>query len=144
MKGDILLKYLKFIVLLFIFSSCSSPDFKILETSSQTGITIEGRYWIAFFSSTGPFEIRLTNSSNRDYKNCEIILDGKFRHTLNGLHTREIGMIKDSVFHKGAQVTIYFSDDDSNLIFFKGTKEGYIPEVIGIKCNECEGEWKLK
>jgi len=102
------------------------------------------RSWIAFFSSTGPFEIRLTNNSNSDYKNCEILLDGKFRHSLDGLHTSEIGMIKDSLFHKAEQVTIYFSDDDSNLIFFEGAEEGYIPEVIGIKCDECEGEWRLK
>ena len=143
------MKYIIFIILIFIFSSCSSHDFKILETNSQkttsqSGITVEGRSWVALFSSTGPFEIRLTNNSNRDYKNCEIILDGKYRHSLDGLHTREIGMIKDSVFHKGENVTIYFSDDDSNLIFFEGTEEGYIPEVIGIKCNECDGEWKMK
>ncbi len=139
-----MLKYINFIILVFIFSSCSNQNFKVLETTSQSGITVEMRSWIALFSSTGPFEIRLTNNSGRDYKNCEIIFDGKYRHSLDGLHTREIGMIKDSVFHKGAQVTIYFSDDDSNLIFFEGAKEGYIPEVISIKCDECEGEWKLK
>lgn len=138
------MKHLKFIILVFIFSSCASQDFKVLETTSQSGITVELRSWIPFLSSTGPFEIRLTNNSNSNYKNCEIIFDGKFIHKLDGLHTRETGMIKDSVFHKGSQVTIYFSDDDSNLIFFEGAEEGYIPEVIGIKCDECDGEWKIK
>lgn len=138
------MKYLIFIIFIFIFSSCGNTDFRVLETSSQTGITVEGRYWKALLSSTGSFEIRLTNNSNGDYKNCEVILDGKFSHPLNGLHTREIGMIKDSVFHKGAQVTIYFSDEDSNIMFFEKAELGYIPEVIGIKCNECKGEWKMK
>jgi hypothetical protein len=133
-----------FLQLIFLLSSCSSPNFKVLESSSQTGIVMEGRYWKGFFTSHGSFEIRLTNNSNQDYNNCVVILDSKYRHSLDGLHTREIGMIKDSVFHKGEQVTIYFSDYDSNLIFFEGAEEGYLPETIGLKCNECEGVWKLR
>jgi hypothetical protein len=145
MKRNCVLKKVQiFFILLFIFSSCSSPNFKVLETTSQTGITIEGRYWRGFFSSKGTFEIRLTNNSARDVKNCIVILDGKYKHSLNGLHTREKGMIRDSVFHKGEQVTIYFSDFDSNLIFFEGAEEGYLPDMIGLKCDECDGDWKLK
>ncbi len=138
------MKYINFVIFVFIFSSCGDSNFRVLETNSQTGITVEGMYWKGLLSSSGSFEIRLTNNSGRDYRNCEIILDGKFSHSLDGLHTRDVGMIKDSVFHNGAQVTIYFSDEDSNLIFFEGAEFGLIPERIGIKCNECEGEWKLR
>jgi hypothetical protein len=133
-----------FLQLIFLLSSCSSPNFKVLETASQTGITMEGRYWKGFFSSHGSFEIRLSNSSNQDYNNCVVILDGKYSHPLNGLHTREIGMIKDSVFHKGEKVTLYFSDYDSDLIFFEGAEEGYLPETVGLKCDECDIQWKLR
>jgi hypothetical protein len=138
-----LLKYTIYIFLIFIFSSCGNRDFRVLETSSQTGITVEAMYWKRLFSSSGAFELRLTNNSGQDYKNCEIILDEKFRHPLNGLHTREIGMIKDSVFRNGSQVTIYFSDEDSNILFFEGAESGFIPETIGVKCDECEGVWRM-
>src|SRR5512146_940536 len=124
MKGNCVYRKIPFFIILITISSCSSPTFKVLESDSGNRIIMEGRYWHSFFSSKGSFEIRITNNSNQDCKNCIIILDGKYKHELPGLHTREKGMIKDSVFHKGEQVTIYFSDQDSNIIFFDGAEEG--------------------
>lgn len=131
-------------VLTFLISSCSSPHFKVLETTSQSGITMEGRYWRGYFSPTGSFEIRIINNSSHDCKNCLIIFDGKYKHELEGLHTREEGLIKDSLFTKGEQLTIPFIEDVNNLIFFEGAPEGYIPENIELKCDDCEGVWKLR
>jgi hypothetical protein len=133
-----------YLIFIFFFSSCSSPHFKVLETNSQSGITMEGRYWRGYFSPTGSFEIRIINNSNRDYSNCTIILDGKYKHELEGLHTRERGLIKDSMFTKGEQLTIPFIEDLNNLIFFEGAPEDYIPENIELKCDDCDGVWKLR
>ena len=138
------MKHAKFLILLVLFASCSSPHFKVLETDSHSGITMEGRYWRGYFDPTGSFELRITNNSNRDCKNCVIILDRKYQHTLMGLHTREKGMIKDSLFSKGEQLTIPFIEDLNNLIFFTGAPEGYIPENIRFKCDDCDGIWKLR
>jgi len=129
---------------IFLFSSCSSPHFKVLETTSPSGITMEGRYWRGYFEPTGSFELRITNNSSRDCNNCIIILDGKYKHELEGLHTKERGLIKDSIFAKSEQLTIPFIEDLNNLIFFEGAPEGYIPENIELKCNGCDGVWKLR
>ena len=138
------MKHAKYFIFLVLFSSCSSPNFKVLETTSQSGITMEGRYWHGYFNPTGSFEIRITNNSGYDRRNCVIILDGKYQHELLGLHTREKGMIKDSLFTKGEQLTIPFIEDFSNLIFFKGAPDQYIPENIELKCDDCDGVWKLR
>jgi len=105
---------------------------------------MEGRYWHGFFSSKGSFEIRMTTNSNSDCKSCVIILDGKYKHELLGLHTRERGMIKDSLFHKGEQVTVPFIEDLNNLDFFTDAPDGYIPDIIEMKCDNCDCVWKLK
>jgi len=138
------LNFITVLLFLFLFASCSSPHFKVLESTSQSGITMEGRYWRGYFDPTGSFELRITNNSGRDCNNCIIVLDDKYKHELFGLHTREKGLIKDSVLAKGEQLTIPFIEDVNNLLFFEGTPEGYIPENIELKCDDCDGVWKLR
>lgn len=138
------LKKASIFIVLVLFSSCSNNTLHILETVSGSGITMEGRYWHGLFTSKGSFELRMTNSSGQDCKNCIIIFDSKYKHELLGLHTREKGMIKDSTFQKGIQLTIPFIEDLNNLDFFTGVPDGYIPETIELKCDNCDEVWKLK
>ncbi len=130
MKGNTFLKKTAFFIVLVLFSSCGNNTFHVLDTVSGSGITMEGRYWHGLFSSKGSFELRITNNSNQDCKNCVIIFDNKYKHELLGLHTREKGMIKDSTFHKGEQLTIPFIEDLNNLDFFDNVPDGYIPDSI--------------
>jgi hypothetical protein len=136
----------KFIVLILLscaFYSCGEPHFRVLTPDNQSGIYIEIRQWKGFFDPSGAFELRLTNEGN-DVKNCLIIFDDKYSAQLKGLHTKEAGMIKDSVFHKATQYTLQFSHDISNLLFFQVEEDGYQPKKITLKCDEFNVSWETE
>src|SRR5437867_750543 len=92
-----------------IFISCSSPGFKTLEPNVKNGVIMEARYWRGFFDPSGGFELRLTNNSNANLYHSSLGFDDKYKHTLQGLYSVEKGLLKDSVFRKGEQLTLQFS-----------------------------------
>jgi hypothetical protein len=139
------MRYIKYLLLIFLISSCSEPDFRVLEPNQKTDIVIEGRYWRGLLARKGGFELKLINNSKNNYKNCILILDGKYKHTVDGLYSVEKGLLKDSVFRSGEQFTLSFEGDISNMYFFiPDDVGGTIPKVIGLKCDSCNIEWQMK
>jgi hypothetical protein len=136
--------YLLFAICYLPFVSCSQPDFKKLESSKQSGITLETRYWQGFFEHGGDFELKFTNNSSKDYTKCIIILDGKYKHTLNGLYSVEKGLIKTDVFKVGEQYTLKFSTDYSNTVYFDIRDDKFVyPKTISIQSDSLFDEWKF-
>lgn len=131
--------------LLIILSSCREPDFKeAKEIDNNCRIILNVKYSKGIFSSFPGFELRLINTSADTLKNCSIIFDEKYKHTLNGLHTKGKGMIKSDNFLNGDTIVIPFHDDIDNLIFFN-VPEGYsIPNRITIECNNCRSNWTME
>lgn len=105
---------------------------------------MEGRYWRGFFDKRSDFELRLTNNSGSDIKNSILIFDDKYKHTLQGLHSLERGMIKDSLFRKREQLTFQFNSDISNLTFFNVPNESYFPSTVSLGYGDNLIEWKFK
>lgn len=139
----------KYLLVIIIFSSvllisCSSPTFIPLEPNAQSNILMEGRYWRGFFDKRSDFELRLTNNSGSDIKNSILIFDDKYKHTLQGLHSLERGMIKDSLFRKREQLTFQFNSDISNLTFFNVPNESYFPSTVSLGYGDNLIEWKFK
>jgi hypothetical protein len=105
---------------------------------------MEGRYWRGFFDKSSDFELRITNNSGSDIRNCVLIFDNKYKHSLQGLHSLERGMIKDSLFRKGEQLTFQFNSDISNLTFFNVPNESYFPSSVSLEYGDKSIEWKFK
>jgi hypothetical protein len=133
-----------FLLQFAILYSCSEPNFRPLEPNRKTDVVIEGRYWRGLFARKGGFELRLINNSSHDCKNCVLILDGKYKHTVDGLYSVEKGLLKDSVFRKGDNFTLKFTGDISNMYFFNPDAEGFIPKTVGLTCDSCDVEWQMK
>lgn len=136
--------FIVFIITSVLLISCSSPTFIPLETTTQSNILMEGRYWRGFFEKSSDFELRLTNNSGSDIKNCILIFDNKYKHTIQGLHSLERGMIKDSLFRKGEQLTFQFNSDISNLTFFNVPNENYFPSTVSLEYGSMSILWKFK
>lgn len=136
---------MKYFVISFaalLFTGCSIPEFKFLKPDQPTQITLEEKYFKPLFGTSSEFDLRITNNSNTDLKNCELIFDDKYKHSLQGLHSRNKGLIRDSLFRKGSQYVIYFDREDSNLEFFNVGNDFTRPEKISLKCDECLLYWE--
>jgi hypothetical protein len=132
-------------VVLLIFSSCTTNDYKVLESSGNTnGIIVQGRLRRGLFGRAGGFELKLINSSGKDMQNCVVEFNGKYNHTLNGLHSKEKGMIKSDTFSKNDTLTLPFIEDVDNMIFFNINDKNFKAEKVKLKCSECEAEWKIE
>lgn len=129
------------IVLLLV--SCSRPEFKTLKSVHNAPVFMEARYWKGLFGGSGTFELRITNKTGLELHECILILDAKYTHTFQGLHTKEKGLLKTSTLAIGEQLTFRFGGEVDNLIFFEGAQEGLIPKLIGMTCLESDFEWKM-
>jgi len=102
---------------------------------------LEERHEKKFLGKSPVFDLRITNTSEKDIKNCVLIFDDKYSHTITGLHAREKGLIKDSLLRKNEQYILFFSNEDSNLEFFNVDENFIRPSKITIKCDECNIIW---
>jgi hypothetical protein len=141
LKLKLKIKLLSIIVIAFLFVSCFEANFEILHPDKPSHIQLEEKHEKKLFGTSPEFDLRITNISDKDFKKCELIFDDKFHHTLLGLHTRDKGMIKDSVFRKGEQYIIFFGKEDSNFEFYNVDENLIHPAKITIKCDECEINW---
>ncbi len=142
-----LFQYLSFLSI-FIFSvflfSCSSPSFKVLDADVQNGVVMEAKYWRGFFESKGNgFGLRLTNNSGAPIKNGVIILDDKYKHTVQGLYSVEKGLIKDSIISRDEQITFRFDEDINNLDYFDVKEQNYFPKTVKLEYNSVSVTWKF-
>lgn len=131
------------IIIIVLFSSCSSPEFKVLEPSVKNGIIMEGLYWHGTFDSKGGFELRLTNNSNANLYHSNLIFDDKYQHTLLGLYSVEKGLIKDSVVKKGEVLTIKFSHDVSNLDYYNIEEKNFFPKTVKLTYDSGSVNWNF-
>ncbi len=133
-----------FLATSLILISCSSPSFKVLDADVNNGIVMEAKYWRGFFESKGNgFGLRLTNNSNGPVINGVIILDDKYKHTMEGLYSVEKGLIKDSVIRKGEQITLRFDEDINNLDYFDVNEQNYIPKTVKLEYTSGAVKWKF-
>lgn len=124
------------LILFILFSSCSTSTFKVLERNGNCPVMLEKR-------KMAGFDLRLTNQSDSKLSNCYIILDNKYKHSLEGLYSQERGLIKDSTIYPHEVCTLLFSGDVSNLYYFNIQEIGFIPDEIKLECNGCSSTWKF-
>ena len=130
-------------VILILFNSCSSPEFKVLEPSVKNGVIMEGLYWHGTFDSKGGFELRLTNNSNANLYHSNLIFDDKYKHSLQGLYSVEKGLFKDTVLKKGEQLTIKFSHDVSNLDYYNIEEKNFFPKTVKLAYDSGNVSWNF-
>lgn len=127
------------------FSSCTTNEYETLISSGNNqGIIVQGKLRRGLFGRAGGFELRLINNSGRDMQNCIIEFNGKYSHTLNGLHSKEKGMIKSDTFLKNDTLSLPFLEDVDNMIFFNIKDDNFKAEKVKLKCSECDAEWKIE
>ena len=130
--------------LVILFASCSRPEFRTLKSVTNAPVFMEARYWKGLFGGGGTFELRITNKTGIDLHECIMVIDGKYTHTFQGLHTKEKGLLKTSTLANGEQLTFQFGGEVDNLQFFEGAESGLIPKLVGMTCIENDYEWKME
>jgi hypothetical protein len=140
-----LYKYILILSLAILLSSCTTNDYKVLESSgNNSGIIMEGRLRRGLFGRAGGFELKLINNSGKDMQNCIIEFNSKYSHTLTGLHSKGKGMIKSDTFLKSDTLSLPFLEDVDNMIFFNIKDENFKAEKVKLKCSDCDAEWKIE
>jgi len=140
-----LYKYFPVLPFLILFSSCTTNDYETLIFSGNNpGIIIQGKLRRGLFGRAGGFELKLINNSGKDMQNCLVEFNGKYSHTINGLHSKEKGMLKSDIFQKGDTLTLPFIEDLDNMILFDVKDDNFKPETVKLKCSDCDAEWKIE
>lgn len=138
-------KLIFFAVVLVVFSSCTSNEFRILEQSGNNpGVVMEAKQRRGLFGHTSEFELKIINNSSADLHNCRLEFNNKYSHPINGLHTREKGLYKKDILSMKDTVIIPFTADVENMFFFKVPEEGFEKQSVRLICDECNVEWKIE
>lgn len=128
--------FLLFITLL-VLSSCSSPYFKTLDGTGNCPVLLEVR------KQTG-FELRFINPGKTNIDGLTLTFDNKYKHSLYGLYSVEKGLLKDSVFKAGDTLTLKFTEDIDNMLYFNVSEKEYMPNEITLSGSSCSTKWNLK
>jgi len=137
-----------FLIQAIIFTTilgCKRTDTKLTPTSNNDKINIELNvtYGEDFLEPQGAFTLSFQNNDQKDYTNCEITLNKKYRHSFNGLIEKEKGTLHSSDLKAGQKLTFMFSNDVSNgLLFEIKDKEFKRPNIIEFSCDSGKIQWK--
>lgn len=131
-------------VLSVLWISCSQPDFRTLEPDVKNGVIMEARFWRGTFDPSGGFDLRLINNSNANLFNCSLGFDDKYSHSVEGLYSKEKGLIKQKMIAKGDTLTLQFSHDQSNLLYYDIKEQNYFPKRLTLSGDSIRVNWKFK
>ncbi len=146
------MKYLNFlfIVLLLFTFSCGQDYKEVVPFLNENNIKIKLEILKEKekSESDGSFSLRIINTGERDLARCELKLDNKYEHQLEGLINKSElweGKIKHSMLKAGESVTLIFSKEYDNYSIFGITDKNYkIPETIELNCLDGRVIWKIE